>query len=120
MNLCTLSGIIGQDPKINTVSEVLVANFSLAVKHDFKKDDKGNYLTLWFKCNAWNKTAEFCEKHLKKGCKVLVQGEIQAPDSYETDYGTRINSNIRVNKLEMITWPDDDKTKKQEDDDVPF
>lgn len=117
MNTCILSGRVGKDPRVNTAGEYLVANFSLAVNHSFKKDEDGNYLTTWFSLQAWGKTAEFVEKHVKKGCKILVNGEILKPDSYDTEYGTRINCNIRVNNLEMLTWPDE---KKEEKDEVPF
>ena len=112
MNICILSGRIGKDPQINTVGDDnLVANMSLAVSHDFKKDDQGNYLTTWFRLSAWGKTAEFAQKHVRRGCKVLIHGEILKPDSYDSEYGTR------VNKLEMITWPEDeDKAAKE----VPF
>ena len=117
MNLCILSGRVGQDPRISEVNDTTVANMSIAVQHDFKKDDEGNYLTMWFKAAAWGKTAEFAQKFVKKGCKVLIHGEIQKPDSYESDHGTRVNNSVRVNRLELLTWPDD---KKKTDEEVPF
>ena len=49
-----------------------VANFSLAVAAG--KDAKGERITHWYECEAWEKTADVAQQYLHKGSKVLVRG----------------------------------------------
>lgn len=77
MNLAILHGFTGKDPIIRTTeSGKKVASFSIATT-SFRKDASGNKLTDWHNLIFWEKLAELCEKHVKKGSELIVQGEIQ-------------------------------------------
>lgn len=51
----------------------------LQVRFDYKKNDGGEYKDVagfWAKVTQWGKRAEYLNEHLKKGCRILVVGEI--------------------------------------------
>ena len=62
-----------------------VARFTLAVDRNYGEE------TDFFNCVSFGKQAEFVEKYLKKGIKVLVTGSLQT-NSYEDKNGNKVNS----------------------------
>ena len=63
-----------------------VARFTLAVDRNYGEDE-----TDFFNCVSFGKQAEFVEKYLKKGIKVLVTGSLQT-NSYDDKNGNKVNS----------------------------
>lgn len=73
MNKVILMGRLTKDPEIRTAQTgTLVANYSLAVD---RGDKDGN--TDFINCKAFGKPAEFVQKYLHKGMKILVEGRWQ-------------------------------------------
>ena len=93
MNKVIFLARLGKDPEVRyaQASGNAVASFSIAVTRRFKRENEPD--ADWFNCVAFGKVAEFCEKYLHKGSRVLIEGEIQN-DNYEKDgvkhYGTKI------------------------------
>ena len=93
MNRCVFLAFLGRDPEIRYAQGTgnAVATFSIAVNRRFRKESDPE--ADWFNCIAFAKRAEFCERYLKKGSKVIIEGEVQN-DNYEKDgvkhYGTKI------------------------------
>ncbi len=82
-----------------TNSGTKVAKFSLAVDNPFKKDDPSfpNFV-------AFGKTADFIEKWIDKGGRVVVESNLKT-GSYEKDDGTKVYTNdFMVNKIHPIDW----------------
>ncbi len=78
-NKVVLVGHLGADPKcMATATGKKVANFSIAT-NELIKSSSGERVkrTDWHKVVAWGKTADACEKILKKGSLVLVEGKIR-------------------------------------------
>lgn len=78
MNKCHFMGRLTDDPTMSyTKSEtpVLVANYSLAVDRRIKKKDEPSVDFVDFV--AYGKTAEFVERYLKKGTKIIVTARYQ-------------------------------------------
>lgn len=70
-------GNLTKDPELRyTQSGTPVASFTVAVNRPGKKHDagEGKDEVLLMPVSAWNKTAEVCAEHLKKGRPVLVEG----------------------------------------------
>ncbi len=87
MNKVIFMGRLTRDPEVRYGNNGnAVAGFSLAVDRRFKRD--GQPTADFFNCSAFGKTAEFCEKYLHKGSKVVLDGEIQN-DNYEDKNGTK-------------------------------
>lgn len=88
MNVVLLMGRLTKDPAISyTQDKKSVARFTLAVDRRYKKDE-----TDFISCVAFGKTAEFAEKYLKKGTKVVTEGHWQT-GSYTNKDGVKVYTN---------------------------
>jgi len=91
MNKVILCGRLTRDPDVRyTTGEnaMAIARYSLAVDRRFKKD--GDEQTADFiNCVAFGKSAEFAEKYLHKGTKMIVEGRIQT-GSYVNKEGNKV------------------------------
>ena len=88
MNKVILMGRLTKDPDMRGEGTNLVARYSLAVDRRFKDND-GNYQTDFINIVVFGKGAEFAEKYLKKGTKIVVTGRIQT-GSYTNKEGAKI------------------------------
>ena len=88
MNKVILMGRLTKDPDMRGEGTNLVARYSLAVDRRFKDTD-GNYPTDFINIVVFGKGAEFAEKYLKKGTKVVVTGRIQT-GSYTNKDGQKV------------------------------
>ena len=100
MNKVIFLARLGKDPEIRyaQASGNAIASFSIAVNRRFKRDNEPD--ADWFNCVAFGKTAEFCEKYLRKGSKVLIEGEVQN-DNYEKDGVKHYGTKIVINQIEF-------------------
>lgn len=88
MNKIILMGRLTRDPEVRYSDDnKAVGRFVLAVDRKFKKD--GGPTADFFNCTAFGKTAEFVEKYLKKGTKILLTGSIQN-DNYTNGHGEQV------------------------------
>ena len=92
MNKVILMGRLTRDPDVrvsNTADrQITVARYTLAVDRRAKRD--GNDQTADFiSCVAFDRAAEFAEKYLHHGTKVLVTGRIQT-GSYTNKEGHKV------------------------------
>ena len=87
MNKVFLMGRLTKDPDMRGEGTGLVARYTLAVDRRYKRDE--NESTDFISCVAFGKGAEFAEKYLKKGTKIVVCGRIQT-GSYTNKDGAKI------------------------------
>ena len=89
MNKVIMMGRLTRDPEVRYggASNTAIAKFSLAVDRRRKVD--GQPTADFFNCTAFGKTGEFVEKYIKKGTKILLEGEIQN-DNYTNKEGQRV------------------------------
>ena len=87
MNVVVLMGRLTKEPDIRGDKNNKVAKFTLAVDRRFKKD--GQPETDFISCAAFGKLAEFSEKYLKKGTKIVLSGRIQT-GSYNDKNGNKV------------------------------
>jgi single-strand DNA-binding protein len=74
-------GNLGRDPEMRYLpSGQAVTNFSMATSRKYTGSD-GNQVkeTIWFRVSVWGRMAEVCSQYLRKGSKVLVEGNLR-PD----------------------------------------
>jgi single-strand DNA-binding protein len=100
MNKVIMMGRLTRDPEVRYSSEGnAVSKFSLAVDRRYKREGQPD--ADFFNCVAFGKTAEFTEKYLKKGTKVVLDGELQN-NNYTNKEGQRVyGMQIVVNSLEF-------------------
>ena len=76
MNKIILMGRLVRDPEISSsTSGTTFARYSIAVDRKFKKE--GEPTADFFNCTSFGKQAEFVERYLKKGTKIVVSGRLE-------------------------------------------
>lgn len=89
MNKVILMGRLTRDPKVTWTQgnpSTCIARYTLAVDRRFKTEgDSADFIN----CVTFGKTAEFADKYLHKGTKVVGCGRIQT-GSYTNNEGKRV------------------------------
>lgn len=102
MNKVILMGRLTRDPEVRYSqgeNGSAVARFSLAVDRRFKR--AGDAEADFFNCTAFGRQAEFVERYLKRGTKMVVTGRIQN-NNYTNRDGQKVYSvQIIVEELEF-------------------
>lgn len=96
MNKVILMGRLTRDPEVrysqgtNSRGEsTAIARYSLAVDRKFKRDGEPD--ADFFNCTCFGRQAEFAEKYLRKGIKILVTGRIEN-NNYQNRDGQMVYS----------------------------
>lgn len=97
MNSVVLMGRLTADPQIN--DRITCASFTLAVDRKFKKDGEQNADFITCKLLG-EKRADFANKYLRKGTKIIVSGSIQT-GSYEKDGRKIYTTDVIVDTTEF-------------------
>lgn len=85
MNKCIFIGRLCADPTIRqTQNGKRVANYRIAVDRPKSKGE-----TDFFTVVAFGNSAEFVEKYLKKGMRIVIEGHMQ-PRSFEDKEGRKV------------------------------
>ena len=102
MNKIILMGNLTKDPQLTTSANgTSFARFDLAARRN-RQNENGEYESDFFTIVTFGKTAENCNKYLKKGSKALVSGSVQNR-SYEAQDGTkRYVTEIIASEVEFI------------------
>lgn len=99
MNLITIMGRLVADVEVSsTTSGTSIANYRVAVDRRFAKE--GQQKTDFFPCVSFGKQAEFAEKYLKKGTKVVISGEMHM-DLVQKNGTNTTYPKIVVNEVEF-------------------
>jgi single-strand DNA-binding protein len=121
MNKVLMMGRLTRDPEVRYSNEGnAVSKFSLAVDRRYKREGQPD--ADFFNCVTFGKTAEFTEKYLKKGTKVVLEGELQN-NNYTNKEGQKVyGMQIVVNSLEFAeskssNSPDRENTQQVDSND---
>lgn len=90
MNKVILMGRLTRDPEVRYGSgenSTAVARYTIAVDRRFKRDGEQN--TDFIGCVAFGRNAEFAEKYLRQGTKIVLTGRIQT-GSYTNRDGQKV------------------------------
>lgn len=101
MNKVILMGRLTADPDVRVTAgedSYTVARATIAVD---RKYSKGEQRADFIRLEAWNKKAEFFEKYLKKGSKVLVIGSIRTGSYTDRDGKTQYTTDVLVEEVEF-------------------
>jgi single-strand DNA-binding protein len=138
LNKAQLIGSLGRDPEIRTLnSGERVANFSVATSERWTDKSSGEKKekTEWHNVVVFNDgLATICEKYLKKGSKVYIEGQIQTRGwedaNGEKKYKTEIVIQRFGGNIVLLSGKDEEsKPYKKEayqepiddiDSDIPF
>ena len=113
MNQIIIIGRLCADPEItSTTGGTTVATYRVAVDRSFAKE--GQQKTDFFGCVSYGKQAEFVEKYLSKGVKVVIRGEMHL-DLVQKDGKNVTYPKIRVEKVEFAESKRQEKETKEND-----
>ena len=116
MHKAILCGNLGADPEVRNVTGDTVCNMRLATKEHYKdREGERKERTDWHSVQAWGPQGESCGKYLKKGSKILVEGQIQTR-SYEKDGQKRYATEIRAMHVEFLDGKRDDGDAREPDE----
>jgi single-strand DNA-binding protein len=97
MNKIFLMGRTTNDAETRyTTDQKAVASFNFAVNRTFDRENSD-----FFKCVAFGKTAETIEKLVKKGTKLLLEGEIRNNNYTDKNGVKRYEMQVIVNSFEF-------------------
>ena len=103
-NKAILIGRLGRDPEVRyTTSGTAVTDFSVAT-NEVWTDQNGERQerTEWHRIVAWSRLAEICEKYLRKGSLVMIEGRIQTREWDDRDGNRRRTTEIRAFGMKML------------------
>lgn len=94
-------GRLTRDPDVRSTqngdgTESLFARYSLAVDRDYKSGKDNEQQADFFNCVVFGKRAEFAQKFLHKGTKIVVVGRLQTGSYTGTDGIKRNTTDIVV------------------------
>lgn len=133
MNKVILMGRLVADPEIRTTqSGTAVATYRMAVNRRFA-NQQGEREADFFTCIVWKSGAEFAQKYLRKGSKILVEGRLQSRSYDAQDGSKRYVTEVVVEAQEFCESkngsasgnneevpPPSDEMVPVDDDDLPF
>lgn len=97
MNVVILTGRLTADPELRyTQQGTPCTSFNLAVDRA-SKDDTADFPTIV----AWDKTAEFLQKYMSKGSKIVVRGEIRTRNYNDNDGKNRKVTEVVADRVEF-------------------
>ena len=102
MNHVTLMGRLTRDPEVRYTSgenSMAVARYTLAVDRGIKKQAEQS--ADFIQCVAFSKAAEFAEKYMHQGMRMLVSGSIQTGSYQNKDGQTVYTTDIIVDDQEF-------------------
>ncbi len=95
MNSVILIGNLTRDPELRYstgANQTAICKFSIAVNDGFGENKRTSFIPV----TVFGKAAESCDRYLKKGSKVCVNGRIQT-GSYEKDGRTVYTTDVIAN-----------------------
>ena len=114
MNTIHLMGRLTASPEVtSSASGTTIARFTVAVDRRFAKD--GQQKTDFFSCSSFGKQAEFAERYLKKGTKVVISGEMRL-DTVQKDGKNVTYPKVVVNEIEFAESKKSDSGEAKNDD----
>jgi single-strand DNA-binding protein len=106
MNKAILMGFVGADPNIRYIESRPVAEFSLATTERARTRADGSVevpeRTEWHNLVMWDKAAEFAEKYIRKGTRLLVEGKIRTRYWEDRNAIKRRITEIYVDNFEVL------------------
>jgi len=104
LNKAQLIGNLGADPEIrSTTGGTRVATLSIATSRTWNdRQGQQQEKTEWHRVICWDKLADICERFLKRGDRIYVDGAIEYRQWEGKDGQTKYTTEIRARELIML------------------
>lgn len=109
VNTVLIAGNLTRDPSFRrTTNGTPVANFWIASNRKFK-DNTGQWResVCYVGVVAWYKLAETCAENLRRGCAVLIEGELQSRSLRSEDGRNRNIVEIKARRVQFLNKRDE-------------
>ena len=129
LNKVMLIGHLGDDVKLRYFEDGgCLGRFPLATNETYTNKQSGERVsqTEWHNIFVRNKAAETCEKYLKKGDKLFVEGRIKTRKWQGEDGNPRYSTEIHVDEFTFLSnkpqevQPSVQAQSATDHDDLPF
>jgi single-strand DNA-binding protein len=129
LNKVMLIGHLGDDVKLRYFEDGgCIGRFPLATNETYTNKQSGERVsqTEWHNILVRNKAAETCEKFLKKGDKLFVEGRIKTRKWQGDDGNPRYSTEIHVDEFTFLSNKSQESQSSQpaqtatDHDDLPF
>ena len=129
LNKVMLIGHLGDEVKLRYFDNgSCIGRFPLATNESYTNKQTGEQVTNteWHNLVLRNKAAETCEKFLKKGDKLFVEGRIKTRKWQGEDGNPRYSTEIHVDEFTFLSnrqkdsSPEESMPRANSDDDLPF
>ena len=100
LNHITAIGRIVKDIEVKDAGKSKVANFTIAVDRDFKRE--GQPTADFFDCAAFGPSAEFLGKYGSKGRQVCVSGRLENNPWTDKEGKKRFSTSIRAENVQLL------------------
>jgi len=106
MNSVVLIGRLTRDPEVRYTSatQMAVCSFAIAIDRPTRQGEEKK--TDFPRITVFGKQAENCEKYLKKGRLVGVQGRLQTGSYTNKDGATVYTTDVVADRVEFLEWGD--------------
>jgi single-strand DNA-binding protein len=104
VNKVQLIGRLGSDPEVRSLDNGRkMAKFSIATDESYR-DSKGNKVEniQWHNIVAWATTAEYCEKYLKKGQLVALEGKLVSSSYTDKEGNKRYSTDVHAGEFMIL------------------
>ena len=115
VNKVILVGNVGRDPEVRYLNgngaqdaQAKVATFTLATSERYR--DRSGELrenTEWHNIVAWRQSADVCEKFVKKGTQLYIEGKLRTRTYTDTQGVKKYTTEIVVDSLQLLGRRDD-------------
>lgn len=97
LNKLVIMGRLTADPTVRiTNNSKTVCNFTVAVQRDRPDPETGEKPADFFRCVAFNNTAEFIHRYFNKGRYILIDGRMQFDKYTDKEGAERMSSEVLV------------------------
>jgi single-strand DNA-binding protein len=113
------TGRLTRDPEVKVIpngSEV--ANFSIAVNEQWKKDGERMSKVVYIDLDVWGPQINFVRNYLHKGDLVQVECKY-APNVTETDDGRRVYPKFVLKEVRKFSWDKREDAPEREEETSP-
>ena len=103
MNKVILMGRLTKNPEIKYAgkdNDMAVARYTLAVNRRYKRD--GEQEADFISCVTFGKSAEFAQKYLHKGMRIVIGGRISTGNYKDKDGKTIYTTDVIVKNMNLL------------------
>ena len=104
LNKVQIAGNLTRDPELRyTPNNTAVCSFSIATNRKWKSAAGEQQEEVTFiDCDAWGKTAEVINEHLRKGRPIFIEGRLKLDQWDDKDGGKRSKMKVVVDSFQFI------------------